>query len=181
MNQVKLFAMILAGMFFLSGCANNATQREQRGQIDRITPEELAKILPPPIAAISLEAIVEQTKQGKTSDEIVANIKASNSRYELTPSQTLALSKQDVDVKVLDYIHQSNELAKQNAVADEINKREKAKRIELEKLKRQQYLYEPFGMYGPYGFGPYGYGAYYGPNWPGFGWGGGFPLHRRLR
>ncbi|MBC7698049.1 MAG: hypothetical protein H7Z70_06755 [Bacteroidia bacterium] len=170
MNQVKVLTILsLISVLSLAGCATEVTRP---AQIDRITPEELAKIMPPPVAAVSLEMIVAQTKEGKTPENIIANIQASNSRYELTPSQTLMLSKQGVDVKVLDYIHQSNELAKQNAVADEINKREKTKRAELEKLKRQQlqqYQYDSFGGYGPYGFGPYG--GYYGSR---FGWGGGF-------
>lgn len=158
MNRVKLLVILsLVSVLSIAGCASNTTKTIQ---IDRITPEELAKIMPPPIATVSLEAIVEQTKQGKTPDEIIASIKASNSRYELTPSQTLALSKQGVDVKVLDYIHQSNELAKQNAIADEINKREQAKIIaqkQLEqerRLSRGRFYDDPF--YRPYYWGyPY--------------------------
>ncbi len=170
MNKVNgLLILGLIGIFSFTGCASNTTKPIP---IDRITAEELAKIMPPPVAVVSLDEIVLDTKQGKTPDFIIEKIKASNSRYELTPSQTLMLSKQGVDVKVLDYIHQSNELAKQNAVADEINKREKSKRAEMDRLKRQQYYYEPFGGYG---FGPYGYGGYYGPRYRGrFGWGAGF-------
>lgn len=168
MNRVKLLVMLgLVSVLSIVGCASNTTKTTE---IDRITPEELAKIMPPPTATVSLEAIVEQTKQGKTPDEIIASIRASNSRYELTPSQTLTLSKQGVDVKVLEYIHQSNELAKQNAIADEINKREKNRRTDLERLRRQQYEYDSFG-----GFGPYGCRGYYGSRFGDcFGWGAGF-------
>lgn len=169
MNKVNILVILsVISVFSFAGCASNTTKP---AQIDRITPEELAKIMPPPVAVVSLDEIVSDTKQGKTPDYIIEKIKTSNSRYELTPSQTLMLSKQGVDVRVLDYIHQSNELAKQNAVADEINKREKNKRAELNRLKRQHY-YEPFGGYG---WGPYGYGGYYGPRYGSrFGFGGGF-------
>jgi hypothetical protein len=167
----KVNALLIVGLisiFSFTGCATNTAKP---AQIDRITPEELAKIMPPPVAVVSLDEIVLDTKQGKTPDFIIEKIKTSNSRYELTPTQTLMLNKQGVDVKVLDYIHQSNEQAKQNAVADELNKREKTKRAELDKLRRdqRQYQYDPF-----YGFPPYGYG-YYGSRYGSrFGWGGGF-------
>lgn len=150
----------------LTGCASTGTQQ---GQVDRITPEQLAKMLPPPVATVSLDEIVADSKAGKTSDEIIAKIKASNSRYELTPTQTLDLSKRGVDTKVLDYIQQSNELAKQNALADEMNKREQEKRLAQKQLQRERALmynqyYDLYGSpfyYPYYGFYPYGYSRFY--------------------
>ena len=162
----RLILPLMFGMLLLSGCA---TQSQQAQQIDRISEEELARIMPKPVAVLSLEDIVKLTKEGATADQIIEKIKASSSTYELTPSQSVMLSKQGVDNKVLDYIHENRELAVKNSVADEINKREKNKRIELERLKRQQrqyqYYYDPFCFY-PYGFYPYG--AYYGRHY-GFG------------
>ncbi len=97
---MKSVWLLIISLMLVTGCASTGTQPPQ---VKRITPEELAKILPPPVATVSLDEVVNDSKQGK----------ASNSRYELTPAQTLLLSKQGVDTKVLDYIHQSNELAKQ--------------------------------------------------------------------
>lgn len=174
MKQFKVFVVLgVVSILSLAGCAGNETKAVK---IDRITPEELAKIMPQPVPTMSLEAIVEQTKQGKTPDNIIANIQASNSRYELTPSQTLALSRQGVDVKVLDYIHQSNELAKQNAVADEINKREQAKAIAEKQLEQERNLYR-----GPYYNDPFYYPYYGYPGWGSqFYWGPSFYYrHRR--
>ncbi len=159
---ISIGAMLLA-----TGCATEG----QQATIERITPEQLAKLLPQPVANLSLDEIVNLSRQGVNTDEIIKKINTSNSRYELTPTQTLALSKRGVDAKVLDYIHNSNEAAKQNAVADEINKREKAKAEAQQQLRQQQELehrtydgfYDPFwpgnGFY-PYGFGPYGYAPY---------------------
>ncbi|HSI37587.1 MAG TPA: hypothetical protein VK946_00785 [Methylotenera sp.] len=162
----RLILPLMFGMLLLSGCA---TQSQQAQQIDRISEEELARIMPKPVAVLSLDDIVKLTKEGATADQVIEKIKASGSTYELTPSQSVMLSKQGIDNKVLDYIHESRELAVKNSVADEINKREKNKRIELERLKRQQrqyqYYYDPFCFY-PYGFYPYG--AYYGRHY-GFG------------
>lgn len=161
------FILMFLFSLVISGCATNSQQSQANSQkIDRISEAELARIMPQPVATLSVDDLVKLTKEGDTADQIIEKIKTSNSSYDLTPSQIIALSQQGVDSKVLDYIHISRELALRNSVADEINKREKSKRAELEKLKRQQWLqqqqriYDPFCGYGYYGFQPYGYGAY---------------------
>ena len=173
--------ILMMCVFVLSGCASTGTQQ---AKIERITPEDLAKLMPPPVATVTLDEIVADSKAGKTSDEIITKIKMSNSRYELTSAQVLDLNKQGVDIKVLDYIAQANELAKQNVIADELNKREKEKRAIQQELKRERQFsrnqfYDPFwgpgfgGFYGRPWIGPIGSGARY---WRGnrFGWGLGF-------
>ena len=179
---MKTVLMLIMSVMLVTGCASTG---QQPAQVKRITPEELAKLLPQPVATVSLDEIINDSKQSKTPDEIIAKIKASNSRYELTPAQTLDLSRQGVNTKVLDYIHQSNELAKQNAIADEINKREKEHATAEKMLKRERDMarnsyYDSFwgprfgGFYGsPFhrynrGFGSrFGFGLNYG--YP-FGW-----------
>lgn len=157
-------SLVIFAILVLSGCASTGTQQTK---VDRITPEELAKTLPQPVATVTLDEIVAYSKQGKTADEIIAKIKVSNSRYELMPTQTLDLNKQGVDTKVLDFMHQSNELAKQNAIADEMNKREQEKRVAQKQLQRERALAQSY--YDDYFDGPfyspyyhYGYGPYWG-------------------
>jgi hypothetical protein len=127
-------------------------------------------MLPPPVATVTLEEVVADSKAGKTADEIIDKIKDTNSRYELTPSQTLDLNKQGVDIKMLEYIYQTNELAKQNTIAEEMNKREQEKRIAQKQLQREPALeqsryyddpYYPFyGYYPLYFWGPSFYYRY---------------------
>ncbi len=160
---------ILATMFLLTACATTGGSTEP--QIKRITPEELNKLIPAAMASYSLEQVVADSKLAKKPAEIIAKIKASDSRYDLTASKILELNQQGVDEEVLSYIQQSNELAKQNYLAEEINKveREKAeaiKRLNAERLMQRQQFYDPFW-----------YGSsfrYRYRNWPGsrFGWGG---------
>ena len=177
--KMKTWIVLIATALFLSSCASTGARQ---AELERITPEQLAKILPPPVATVRLDEIVAESKAGKTSDEIIAKIKASNSRYELTPTQTLDLNKQGVDVKVLDYMHQSNELAKQNAIADEMNKREQQKRVAQKQLQRERALSQSYyndyydsPFYNPY-FN-YGYNPYFGNR---FFWGPSFYYrHRR--
>ena len=157
---------IFAACLVLVGCASNSPYSGAGSQkIDRISEEELARIMPKPVASLSLDDLVSLTKSGMTADALIEKIRISNSTYDLTPSQIVDLNKQGVDKKVLDYIHTSRELALRNNVAEEINQREKAKRAELDKLKqqqlleRQQRMYDPFCGYGYYGR-PYGYGGF---------------------
>lgn len=77
-------------LILVTGCASTGNSRQ--GQIERITPEELALLLPSPIATYTLEALVVDAKKGKTPDEMIAKIKESESRYELTSSQVLDLN-----------------------------------------------------------------------------------------
>jgi hypothetical protein len=170
MTVIKLFLIISLSLVMLA-CASNGQQSHKNPQIDRISEEELARILPKPIATLSLDDLVKLTKEGNTPDQIIEKIKMSYSSYDLMPSESVELSKQGVDNKVLDYIHTSRELALRNNVADEINNIEKTKRAEIEKLKRQQYFYDPFCGYGPYGFYPYSYGGYSSRYGSGFGLG----------
>jgi hypothetical protein len=182
MKFLKLGFLLLLALLIVA-CASSGPRY---GNVERISPEEMAKILPPPIATLTLDEIVTDSNQGKTADEIIAKIKASSSRYELTPSQSLALSQKGVNLKVLDYMHQSNEAAKQNAIADEINKREKAKRIAQDRLEQEREFmrdsyYDSFwgprfgGIYGPYGYPYYG-NPYMAPHWS---WGLGYNYYHR--
>lgn len=169
---------------WLTGCATTGNSPTQ-GEVERISPEELEKLIPPAVATVSLDELLADSKQGKSPDELIQKIKASNSRYDLTPEQSVALNKQGLDIKVLNYIHESNELARQNAMADEINKRNQANKLNEKKLKRERDLarmrsFDPYwgygGFYGrpwggPFGYGPYGFRSFYGPR---FGWGLGY-------
>ncbi len=178
---MKPILFLALSLLLLAGCASTGTQQSK---VARITPEELAKLIPPPVATLSLDEIVADSKAGKSVDDIIAKIKSSNSRYELSSTQILDLNKQGVDAKVLDYIQQSNELAKQNAIAEEMNKREQEKAAAKKQLQRERAhnnsrFYDPF--WGP-GFGGYYGRGFYGPigpagrHWRGsrFGWGLGY-------
>ena len=162
--------LISSLLVVLTGCA---TTGQQEPQIKRISAEELERIMPKPVPNLSLDELVALSKANTPPEQIIQRIKDSNSSYDLSPSQSVALSKQGVDAKVLDYIYKQRDQVLRDSFADEINRREKEKRAEQDKLKRlydsQRYYYDPF--WGP-GFG-YGYGPYWrnrGLYGPGFGY-----------
>lgn len=176
-----LLTMIILSVLLLTACASKQPFAESNPKIDRISAEELARIMPQPVAKLSLDDLISLSKQGKTPEQIIDYIKTTDSMYDLTPSQSLALSRSGVDTKVLDFIHERRELALRNNLADEINRREQQKQAEIAKLKSrrwQQQRYDPYCRFGRYGFSPYGYGGFgsrFGSQF-GIGTGMGFPL-----
>ena len=164
MRKPFLF-LLLVSILALQGCASNTVQEPA---VQRISPEELEKLMPKPVANLSLDDIVKLSKDGVSADEIIDKIKVSNSQYDLSPSQAVDLSKAGVDAKVLDYIHASREQALRDGFADELNKREKAKKAQEEKMRRELQMrsmpyYDPFWGYAPSPYWRYGYGPYYRP------------------
>lgn len=175
----KLTLGLLGLIALVSGCA---TTQYQEPQVERISPEELARLMPPPVATLSLDEIVTLSRNGTPADQIIAKIKETNSQYDLSASQVVVLSTQGVDTKVLDYIKESREQVLRDSMAEEINKRELANQKEKERLKREYqlrsesyyhpyfgYSYSPYWRYHPY----YGYG-FYGHGWRGSRFGYGF-------
>ncbi len=154
----------LAALVLVVGCASTP---EQPPQIQRISPEELERIMPKPVPNLSLDEIVKLSQAKVSADEIIQKIKDSQSQYELSPSQLLELSNKGVNQKVLDYIYSAHEQAVRDSFAEELNKREKLKLQEQQKLKREYQLRQPY--YDPwwgYSRSPYwGYPRpfYYGP------------------
>lgn len=181
-NKIGLKALFCSMVLLLASCATSSNRDTGAGpKIDRISAEELARLIPKPVAKLTPDDLVRLTKEGNSPDQIIAQIRSSDSMYDLTPSQSLELSRQGVDAKVLDYIHESREAAVRNQLADEMNRRESQKQAEVARLKnqlwQQQRYYDPFcrGYYGmrPYGFG--GYGRHFGSHF-GLGLGFGRPL-----
>ncbi len=172
MKRVNLLLLLGVALVVssLSGCA---TQPPQPVQIDRISPEQLAALVPPAQSTLSLQEIVSMSKQGKPDSEIIEAIKQSQSRYALSASEVLEWHQKGISKGVLDYMQQANALATQNAIADEINKREKARAEAEVKLKRERDMARLRSMdpwfYGGPGFygGPWGYRPYWGG---GMGW-----------
>lgn len=155
---------VVCSIFLLtSACTTTGNNAAVEGpRIERISAEELARLAPKPVAKLSLDDLVSLSSEGKSADDIIAQIRATDSTYELTPSQSVDLSRNGVDAKVLDYIHDSREAALMNHLAEEINRREQQKQAEVAKLKnrlRQQRYYDPYCR-GYYGLMPYGYGGY---------------------
>ncbi len=92
MNTTLKLGLVCLALIGLSACATTGNSPTQ-AEIQRISPEELEKLIPPAVATVTLEELLADAKQGKTPDELIEKIKTSNSRYDLTPEQSFRIEQ----------------------------------------------------------------------------------------
>ena len=166
---MKHFRPVLLAAFTLAlaGCATTPATGDAASGIARLSPEELARMMPAPQPRLSLADIVRLSKEGTAAKDLIARIKATNSHYDLAASQAIDLHTQGVDKEVLDYIQAARAQDQRDRVAEEINQRD---RLHAEQLRREQEL----RLNNPYYGSPY-YDPWRG-GYPGYGWGPGYPF-----
>lgn len=146
----------------LLACATPSVPLEPGPGIERLSPEELARLLPKAEPKLPLAELVRMSKGGVTPKDIIARIRETGSRYELSASQAIELHGQGVSVEVLDHIQSAHEQALRERIAEEINRREQRHAEELrrgQELCRYSFCQDPRW-----------------PGYPGFGWHYGYPF-----
>ena len=160
LNFLAKHAAWFAALVLVAGCASTS---QHPPQIQRISAEELERIMPKQVPNLGLDEIVQLSQNKVPAEQIIHKIKESQSQYALTSSQVLELGQKGVDARVLDYIQASHEQAIREGFAEELNKREQIKLEEQKKLKREYQLrqpyYDPFWNYSrsPYWGHPHPY------------------------
>jgi len=154
LHRVLSSALLLS----LLGCAAAPAPPDAGSNIARISPEELARLLPAPQSGLSLADLVRMSKQGASAKDIIARIRETNSHYDLSASQAIDLHARGVDKEVLDYIQSARAQELRDRMAEEINQREQRHAEELRReqaLRYNQPYYDPWpGGYPGYGWGP---------------------------
>jgi hypothetical protein len=153
-----LILLCLVSTLF-AGCASTAPVKE--AVIDRISAEQLSAMTQPAPPTKTLQDIANMQKMGATDTQVIDEIKTSQSRYALTPSEVIYWHSQGISQAVLDYMQQANQLAVQNQLADTMNQRAKERASAEAELKRQRddarlRAFHPYGFYGPGWMGPIG-------------------------
>lgn len=148
----------------LLGCATASAPPNGSFAIARLSPEELARLMPKPDPKLPLTEIVRMSKEGATAKDIIARIRDTGSRYDLSASQAIELHGQSVNAEVLDYIQSARERELRDRMAEEINQREQRHAQELrreQELRHNNYYFDPWWPGHPgwnygYPFRPYG-------------------------
>ena len=156
MRIIKLLMEALI-LVLLSGCATSP-ENKAPPQLERISAKDLDRIMTKPPPVLTLDQIARLSQEGSSPEDIIEKIKQTGSSYQLTPTQILDLHAQGVDKSVLNFIHAAREQVVRDGFADEINKRERRHKSEMDALKRQPDF--PYAYYDPF-WGPYPYG-----HWP---------------
>ncbi len=144
----------------LLGCATASAP--PGGAIARLSPDELARMLPKPNPKLPLAEIIRMSKEGATAKDIIAKIRETGSRYALSASQAIELHGEGVNAEVLDYIQSARERAWRDRIAEEINQREQR---HADELRREQELRRDSCFYDAWW-----------PAYPGYGWNYGYPF-----
>ncbi|TSA14696.1 MAG: hypothetical protein D4R74_07735 [Betaproteobacteria bacterium] len=139
--------LISALALSLPGCATTSTGPYVEPGIARITPEELARLMPKPEPNLALAELIRLSKEGASTKDIIAKIRETGSRYDLSPSQVIQLHEAGVSTEVLDNMQASRAQELRDRLAEEINLREQRHADELQQereLLRGRYLYDPW-------------------------------------
>lgn len=148
--------LISALALSLAGCAARSAAPDNGANIERLTPEELTRMLPKQEPKLSLAELVRMSREGASAQAIIAKIKQTGARYPLSASQVIELHGQGVSAQVLDYIHSAREQELRDRMADEISQREQRHAEQLrreQQLWRDRYYYDPWWPAYP-GYGP---------------------------
>jgi len=141
--------LVAAPVLILLGCADTPVAPPR---IERISAEQLEASLPAPVAALPLEQVVAQARQGVAAEELIASITASGSRYRLSAAQIVDLAQQGVPLAVLDHLVAAERRQIFDDMAADANKREAACREKIEQEARfcRNQMIGPMFMPGPY-------------------------------
>lgn len=166
-----LLASVLTALVVLGGCA----APQHNGQVTRLSPEDLARLVPPPNPKVPLSDVIVWSEEKATPDAIIKRLRDTGTFYNLNAQQIVDLAKQGVDQRVIDHLVDAQEKARQTTLLTQLADRDAqaAQDLEREQNRRRalqnQYNFWNFG-YGAYGapWGPrYGlgwsYGSYYDP------------------
>ena len=155
--------LISALALSLLGCATASAPPDASGAIARLSPDELARLLPKPEPKLPLTELIRMSKAGVTAKDLIARIKETGSRYDLSASQAIELHAQGVSAEVLDYIQSARAQELRDRIAEEINQREQR---HAEELRREQELQLNTIYHDPWW-----------PAYPGYGWSHGYPFY----
>jgi len=90
MDKFGRWAVLLG--LLVAGCAANP-EKAAAPQIQRISAEELERLLPRPDPNLTYDELVRLSREGATADTIIEKIRQSGSSYALTPSQAVDLAQ----------------------------------------------------------------------------------------
>lgn len=169
MRASRLFVAALLPLL-LAACASDGPRP---GSVQRLSPEELARIRPAPRPVVGLEEIIARTKTGQSPEGIIARLEETGTIHVLSSAQIVELSRQGVDQKVIDHLADVQEKARQATLATQLADRDAQAALQLERERQRRLALQQqhdawhwslgYGPWGPrYGIG-WGRGYYYDP------------------
>lgn len=151
------FALVAGALAVLSACAT-LPDGTATPSLARLSPEELAR-LSPTAEKLAPADLLAMARSGATAEAIIARLRASGARFDLTPQQVIDLHAGGLPLAVLEAIHADREKALRNDLTEMLVERDRQCASELETERQRARLRSdpmcmgmPWGFYGP---GPY--------------------------
>ena len=158
--------MLAATLIALGGCASTQPG-ETRGQVARLSPQDLARLTPPPNPKVPLGELIGWSQEKATPEAIIKRLRDTGTFYNLSPQQIVDLHQQGVAQPVINHLVEAQEKARQATLLTELADRDAKAAQDLERERnRHRALQHQYGP-APYPYG-YGHGGAWGPRF-GFG------------
>ena len=166
--SLYLSLAVAAAATTLGGCASTQPG-EARGQVARLSPQDLARLTPPPNPKVPLGELIAWSQEKATPEAIIKRLRDTGTFYNLGPQQIVDLHKQGVAQPVIDHLVEAQENARQATLLTELADRDAKATQELERERQRRRA-----LQNQYNAWPHGFGAYGGAWGPRFGLGGSF-------
>ena len=160
-----------AAMSTLGGCAS-PQPGAPRGQVARLSPQDLARLTPPPNPKVPLGELIAWSQEKATPEAIIKRLRDTGTYYNLSPQQIVDLHQQGVAQSVIDYLVEAQEQARQATLLTQLADRDAKAAQELERERKRR-----SALQNQYNTWPHGFGAYGGAWGPRYGWGVGTPYY----
>lgn len=158
MSRSRLIPLLLlTAALALGGCAST----QPAGEVTRLSPQDLARLVPPPNPKVPLSEVMVWSQEGASSDAIIKKLQDTGTFYNLNAQQIVDLNKQGVHQRVIDHLVEAQEKARQATLLTQLADRDAKAAYDLERaLSHQRALQHQY----------YGYGGVWGPRFgAGFG------------
>ena len=110
--------LLITGFAALLGAC--ASPGPQPGSVQRLTPEQLARIAPTPNPAIPLSEIMALSKAGTPPEAIIKRLADTGTVHVLSASQIINLATHGVDQKVIDALVEAQERSRQTTLVTQL-------------------------------------------------------------
>lgn len=159
-----LSAAALATALSLGGCAST----QPSGQITRLSPQDLARLVPPANPKVPLSDVIAWSQEGASSDAIIKRLQDTGTFYNLTAQQIVDLNQRGVNQRVIDHLAEAQEKARQATLLTQLADRDAqaAQALEAERNRRRA-LQQQYQIYGYGGVWRPRFGAGFGAS-PGY-------------
>ena len=109
MSRSRLVVLLWLNAAMTLGCASPQPNADQPGQITRLSPQDLARLTPPPNPKVPLSEVIVWSQEGASSDAIIKKLQDTGTFYNLNAQQIVGLSKQGVHQRVIDHLVEAQE------------------------------------------------------------------------